>query len=66
MLDTLATRYSCLPSHVLENANTTDLYVMDVALSYQKYQHNKDTNNIDEQYDINTLKSIVKQVKDGE
>jgi len=66
MLDTLATRYSKLPSYILENANTLDLYVMDVALSFEQYQHKKDSKNVSDQYDINTLESIVKQVKHGE
>ena len=37
-IDNLATRYHCLPSEALERADTFDLYVMDVATKYRKYQ----------------------------
>ena len=35
MLDSLAERYKMLPSQVLEQASTLDLYVFDVAVSYR-------------------------------
>lgn len=37
-IDHLATRYHCLPSEAFSKADTFDLYVMDVAAKYKKYQ----------------------------
>ena len=37
-IDNLATRYHCLPSEALDKADTFDLYAMDVATKYRKYQ----------------------------
>jgi hypothetical protein len=37
-LDSLAYRYKCLPSEVLERANTLDLHVMDIANRWTKKQ----------------------------
>jgi len=34
-------RYGCLPSQILTNGNTFDLEVLDIALSYEKFSHNK-------------------------
>lgn len=39
MLDTMAQRYHCLPSEILRSADTVDLYVLDVAMSWQRHQH---------------------------
>lgn len=41
VLDNLATRYHLLPSQVLSTADTLDFLVMDVVLSYQKYEQDK-------------------------
>jgi hypothetical protein len=38
MLDSLATRYHLLPSQVLRQADSLDLMVYDVAVSYDRYQ----------------------------
>lgn len=40
-IDGLGKRYGLLPSQVLGNANTFDLYVMDAVLSWESYQHKK-------------------------
>jgi len=40
-LDQLAQRYGRLPSEVLQTATTFDLEILDIARSYEKYQHNK-------------------------
>jgi hypothetical protein len=37
----LAENYKCLPSQVLANASTFDLYVLDVHTKWLKYQHQK-------------------------
>ena len=47
MLDAMAQRYSILPSKLLQQGDSFDILVMDVALTYQDYK-NKDSNT---QYD---------------
>ena len=42
MLDSMGKRYSKLPSEVLANANTFDLWVFDVAVTYRNHQQEKD------------------------
>lgn len=37
MLDSMGERYGKLPSEVLENASTFDLWVFDVSVSYRNY-----------------------------
>lgn len=37
----MATRYHLLPSEVLARADTLDFLVMDVSLSWQRYQQDK-------------------------
>lgn len=39
-IDGLGKRYGMLPSQVLKDADTFDLYIMDVAMSFENY-HNK-------------------------
>lgn len=45
MIDGLAKRYGKLPSEILINSNTLDLYVMDVAMTFESYHHKKQMNN---------------------
>lgn len=40
-VDKLASRYSLLPSEVLERGNTFDLYVMDIGIRYEYVQQQK-------------------------
>lgn len=42
MLDALGERYGMLPSQVLEQANTLDLWVFDVAVSYKNHVQEKE------------------------
>lgn len=44
-IDSLGKRYGMLPSEVLERSNTFDLYIMDVALSFEQFHHKKAMNN---------------------
>lgn len=37
----MAERYKMLPSQVMKNASTFDLYVMDAAISYHNHQQRK-------------------------
>jgi hypothetical protein len=45
MIDSLGKRYGMLPSEVLNRSNTFDLYIMDVALSFENFHHKKAMNN---------------------
>jgi hypothetical protein len=40
-IDTLAERYGMLPSMVLAQGSTLDIYIMDAALSYHDYKSKK-------------------------
>ena len=40
-VNNLAKTYKLLPSEVMERGNTFDLYVMDVATRYERYQQQK-------------------------
>jgi hypothetical protein len=42
MIDSLGQRYGMLPSSVLKEADSFDVYVMDAALTYEKYMHDKE------------------------
>jgi len=44
MIDSLGKRYGMLPSEVLNRSNTFDLYIMDVALSFENFHHKKAIN----------------------
>jgi hypothetical protein len=44
-IDSLGKRYGMLPSEVLLRSNTFDLYIMDAALSFERYHHKKAMNN---------------------
>ena len=66
MLDTLATRYSKLPSEVLRKGDSFDLSVMDVALTYEKYQRDKEGGSIDtNMYDMDALKQAAEEAKEN-
>ena len=41
LLDAMAERYGCLPSEVLDRGDTFDITVFNVAITYRKYQANK-------------------------
>ena len=42
MIDSMGQRYGMLPSRVLCEADSFDVFVMDAALSYEKYMHEKE------------------------
>ena len=60
MIDLMASRYHLLPHQILTKANTVDLYVMDVALSYEKHMSD-DKKNSD--VSLNTLEHAMEAVK---
>ena len=43
-LDGIGKRYGMLPSQVLAQADTFDLYIMDVAMSFENYYRKKANN----------------------
>lgn len=43
-IDGLGKRYGILPSEVLRQADTFDLYVIDAALTFEQYHHKKAMN----------------------
>ena len=45
MIDGLAKRYGKLPSSILGEANTFDLYIMDASLAFENFHHKKSMNN---------------------
>ena len=38
-IDTIGKRYGMLPSQVIREADTFDLYIMDAAMSFENYHH---------------------------
>ena len=44
MIDGLAKRYGKLPSSILGEANTFDLYIMDASMAFENYHHKKSMN----------------------
>jgi len=69
VLDYLATRYHLLPSQVLEQADTLDYLVMDIAQAYERYQREKSEARSRGQappapdLPINTLQDMIERVR---
>lgn len=59
MIDSLGKRYGILPSELLGRANTFDLYIMDVAMSFENYHHKKSMNKGQEPLDNYTTNDLV-------
>ena len=67
MIDSLGKRYGMLPSEVLNRSNTFDLYIMDVALSFENFHHKKAMNNGNDplpDYTTDELLAMVKKNKE--
>lgn len=64
LLDNLGDRYGMLPSQVLEKADTLDLYVYDVAISFAKHEHDKKNKEPSDFYTDDVLQRAVESVKD--
>jgi hypothetical protein len=58
-------RYGKLPSEVLAQADTFDLMVFDVSVTYQNYQNQKQNNtgSPTEYYDQDQLQSLMQKVR---
>jgi len=64
MLDALGERYGMLPSELLDRANTFDLWVYDIAVSWINSQHDK-ANGKPAKYDESDLRKRMESVKNG-
>lgn len=70
LLDNMAERYGLLPSEVLARGSTQDIYVYDVALSYQEMVRNKlkkqhgIKSDPSVHYDSSTLEQKLKEFKE--
>ena len=65
-VDTLGKRYGLLPSEVIRRSNTFDLYILDAALSFEKFHQKKQENKghvPPEFYDQETLMKIMNKAK---
>ena len=57
-------RYSTLPSKLLQNADSFDLMVFDVAMTWERMQHNKQNKVVDpSMYDQEELQTIMDNVR---
>ena len=54
-IDGLAKRYGKLPSEILRDANTFDLYIIDAALTFEQYHQKKAMNKGQDPVDHYTL-----------
>lgn len=67
LIDTMAERYGMLPSQVMQNANTFDVFVTDTAIGYRNYiqdkANGKDTAYNPSDYSQDDLLSILKETR---
>ncbi len=63
MLDAIAKRYGVLPSYLVKHGDTLDLTVMDVAVSWEQHQHNKQQGKASFNYDQQDLVKAMESVK---
>ncbi len=64
-LDRLCNRYHVLPSYAVKNADTFDMWIMDISLRYDRVQQQKKdgTYNANDHYTESELMDILRQVK---
>lgn len=63
MLDAIAKRYGVLPSYLVKHGDTLDLTVMDVAVSFEKHQQNKQQGKASNNYDQDDLQKAMANVR---
>lgn len=67
LIDTMAERYGMLPSQVMSQANTFDIFVCDTAIGYRNYlqekANGKDTAYNPTDYSQDDLLQILKEAK---
>ena len=68
LIDALARTYGCLPSDVLNRADTFDIMVMDVSIAWQTLQNSKNNNKPvpDHMYDPEQLKERLQRARSGQ
>lgn len=66
-LDKLCCRYNILPSYAVKEADTFDMWVMDVALRYELIQQQKKDGTYDpnEHYTQDELMAILQEAKNN-
>jgi hypothetical protein len=64
-IDGLAKRYGKLPSEIMSEANTFDLYIIDAAMTYEQYHHKKAMNKGQEPIDNYTTEDLLKIFNKG-
>jgi hypothetical protein len=64
-LDNLGERYGRLPSEVLAQGSTLDLYIMDAALTYRDYQQKKADGKYTDVHTTNELQAILDKARNG-
>jgi hypothetical protein len=64
-IDGLAKRYGKLPSEIMKDANTFDLYIIDAAMTYEQYHHKKAMNKGQEPIDNYTTEDLLKIYNKG-
>jgi len=64
MLDAMGKRYGTLPSVLLNKADSFDLMVFDVAMTFEKMQHDKANKKVDtSMYKQEDLQAIMDRAK---
>jgi len=63
MLDAIAKRYGVLPSYLVKHGDTLDLTVMDVAVSFERHQQNKQQGKASSDYDQEDLQRAMANVR---
>jgi hypothetical protein len=64
-IDGLAKRYGKLPSEIMRDANTFDLYIIDAAMTFEQYHHKKAMNKGQEPIDNYTTEDLLKIYNKG-
>ena len=64
-IDGLAKRYGKLPSEILRDGNTFDLFIIDAALTYEQYHHKKAMNKGQEPIENYTTEDLLKIYNKG-
>ena len=62
-LDTLGERYGRLPSEVLAQGSTLDIYIMDAAITYRDYQQKKADGKYTDQHTTGELQEIMAKAR---
>lgn len=57
----MAQRYGLLPTECLNKASTLDMVIMDMALTYERHQHEKSKPGYVPEVDVETLLAIKEQ-----